>query len=327
MSNCYVVGMDIGGTLVKVALVGEKGERICSSSLPTDIHRGADDFLHRVAGHVRELSERIVPQGGTIAGIGVGIAGKILPREGKVLFSPNLMPLNGYPFAEQLEKKTGLPVFMDNDANAFGVGEKWLGSGKPYSNWLGMTLGTGVGGVIILKDRLWTGDDMGFAGEIGHTIVFPEGPLCNCGKRGCLEAVSSGSALVKGAIEAIENGRVDTQLYGPYKKGTLNPDIIYKTAILGDTLAGKLFHRFGTGLGIAISNTFNLLGISTCLIGGGVSAAWSTFIGQVWDTLKNVNSMVDFDSVVITKAGLGNDAAVIGASRLAWLGLKEKKYL
>jgi len=316
-----VVALDIGGTLVKGAMVDREGNTLDDFKLGTLIGRGANDFVARLGSYINTLRKNAAAKGDRVLAIGMGVAGKILQKEGKIVFSPNLMPLNNYPLASELQKRTMLPVFMDNDANAFGIGERWKGAGREHENWLGITLGTGVGGVLILNGERWQGDDVGFVGEIGHTIVYPEGPLCNCGKRGCLEALSSATALTRGAKEAIEKGEKETELAEAYERNELNPILIADAAGRGDKLAVRLFERFGHGLGIAISNTFNLLGITTCIIGGGVSAAWPRFIDEVWKTLREVNSMVNFDQVVIKRASLGNRAAVLGAARLAWIEL------
>ena len=320
----YVVALDVGGTLVKGALVTREGEIPEEFQLETRIHRGAEDFVKRMSATINSLVAKVRGMGGEIPGIGMGVAGKILTKEGKVVFSPNLMPLNGYPLSLRIREKTGIPVVMDNDANVFGIGERWLGAGRRHENWLGITLGTGVGGVLILNGERWQGDDIGFVGEIGHTIVYPDGPVCNCGKKGCLEALASATALINGARKAIESNRFKTMLQDAYDRNELDTVTISRAAEKGDELACRLFRRFGNALGIAISNTFNLLGITTCIIGGGVSEAWPRFIDSVWNTIKTVNSMVDPGTVVIKKSSLGNRAAVLGAARLAWLELEAR---
>ncbi len=318
-----VIGLDIGGTLVKGAVVDREGNSVQNFVFETRIRKGAENFVRRLSSKLQGIVAVMEKGGNRIVGIGMGVAGKILQREGKIVFSPNLMPLNDYPLVPVLKENLGLPVFMDNDANTFGIGERWKGAGMEYRNWLGITLGTGVGGVLILDGKRWQGDDIGFVAEIGHTIIYPDGPLCNCGKRGCLEALASASALIKGVKEAIEKENRQTELITAYEKDELDALAIARAAENGDDLANWLFQRFGKALGIAISNSFNLLGIATCIIGGGVSAAWPLFIGETMKTIRDVNSMVDFDRVVITRATLGNKAAALGAARLAWIELEK----
>ncbi len=313
-----VIGLDVGGTFIKGAVVDGDGSVLHEFRMDTRVSEGPENFVSRLCAKLDDIRKKMGTTGHKVVAVGMGVAGKILQREGKIVFSPNLMPLNGYPLASELQKRLDIPAFMDNDANAFGIGESWKGAGRDHENWLGITLGTGVGGVLILNDNRWNGDDIGFVAEIGHTIVYPDGPLCNCGKKGCLEAIASATGLVRGAKEAIEKGERDTELYEAWKNNTLDPVIISRAAERGDRLANCLFDRFGNALGIAISNTFNLLGITTCIIGGGVSEAWPRFIGRVMATIGEVNSMIDPDSVTVKRATLGNRAAALGAARLAW---------
>ncbi len=318
-----VTGLDIGGTFVKGVVADRDGKLVLDFKLETQLSEGAENFVGLLVSKLNEIRFKLSADGLDILAVGMGVAGKILEKEGKIIFSPNLMPLNNYPLAAELQKRLGIPVFMDNDANAFGIGERWKGAGREHENWLGITLGTGVGGVLILGGERWIGDDIGFVAEIGHTVVYPNGPVCNCGKRGCLEAVASASGLIRGAGEAIEKGMRNTELLVAWEKNRLDPVLISRAAEKGDKLAGDLFRRFGNALGIAISNAFNLLGITTCIIGGGVSAAWPRFIGSLLETIREVNSMVDMERVTIKRAILGDSAAALGAAKLAWMGLKK----
>jgi glucokinase len=207
---------------------------------------------------------------------------------------------------------------MENDANAFGVGEHWVGSGRGISNWIGLTLGTGVGGCLILQDRLWHGDNLGFAGEIGHMIVQPGGPLCKCGVKGCLEAHSSATALLQGVKDAVSTGRLARgPLYERWQTGSLDSSGIYACAEEDDPLALELFERMGWALGVAIASLFTVLGIRHAIIGGGVSASWNQFIEPLKRSMADHTCMFKPGEMVVLRGHL-RDAALLGTARLAF---------
>jgi len=256
--------------------------------------------------------------GGTVVRIGLGVAGKVDPKRGWVIFSPNLPAMRDYPLGPEIGGSLGVPVLMENDANVFGVGESWVGAGRGIANWVGLTLGTGVGGCLILNGTLWNGDELGFAAEIGHLIVHPEGPPCACGLRGCLEAHASGSALLEFVADAALKGALTHgPLYELWNDGTLNARGIYQCARTGDPWAQKAFARMGWALGLALANLFTVLGIRTAIIGGGVSAGWNQFIAPLHKSLAEHSSMLVVADAVIRRSALGDDAALLGAARLA----------
>jgi len=209
-------------------------------------------------------------------------------------------------------------VWVENDANVFGIGESWVGAGRGIPNWVGLTLGTGVGGCLFLEGRLWNGDELGFAAEIGHLIVHPEGPPCACGLRGCLETHASASALMEFVRNAAIRGELTSgPLYELWKDGKLKAGGIYQCSRAGEPLAQKAFARMGWALGLALANLFTVLGIRTAIIGGGVSAGWDQFIGPLHSSLAEHSSMLVVADARIQPSALGDDAALLGAGRLA----------
>ncbi len=257
--------------------------------------------------------------GGTVIGVGLGVAGKVDHKRGWVIFSPNLPAMRDYPLGPEVESSLGVPVLMENDANVFGIGESWVGAGRGITNWVGLTLGTGVGGCLILDGRLWNGDCLGFAAEIGHLIVHPEGPRCACGLKGCLEAHASGSALLQFVADAVTTGALTRgPLYELWQDGKLSAREIYQCSVAGEAVAQKAFARMGWALGLALANLFTVLGIRTAILGGGVSAGWDQFIEPLRKSLAEHSSMLVVADAEIRKSALGDDAALLGAARLAW---------
>jgi glucokinase len=226
--------------------------------------------------------------------------------------------MKDYPLVSELSKEISVPIYIENDANAFGVGESWLGAGQGIANWLGITLGTGVGGCLVLGGRLWHGDDLGFSGEVGHMVIREDGLPCACGLRGCLEAHASGSALVAGVNSAIAAGTLRKGLlFDAWCAENFTPETVYQCAIQGDPQAMGLFDRMGRALGLAIANLFSALGIRTAIVGGGVSAGWDQFIGPLRESLAKHSCMLAPEEMRIHRGVLGDDAAILGAARLA----------
>lgn len=319
-----VIAGDIGGTHVRLALVDREGKiyglikREVKEASKTD----SLAFLKAVHKWCVELIEQGQQMNFSVLGVGLGVAGKLDYREGAITFSPNLPHLNGFPIGARLSENLALPVVIENDANVFGLGESWHGAAKNWNNWLGVTLGTGVGGCLFLDGELWRGDEeAGFAGEIGHTTIVPGGLQCACGKRGCLEAYSSEGGLIRQVLSDVQNGWKSAPmrpLFAEYYKkniSLMNAKILSQLAEKGDTYARFLFERFGEVLGIAISNIFTSLGIFRAVIGGGVSNAWDLFAPSIFKALKEHSSMVDFNKIKISKSPLGDKAALLGAAR------------
>jgi glucokinase len=319
MERDLVIGVDMGGTHLRTALVDRDGKIIRRRKTETAIALGQRETSNRLIHECNALVDQANAEGNRVRAIGLGVAGKVDSAAGKVIFSPNLRALDGCALAPLLSEASGLPVVLDNDANVFGMGEAREGAGCGIDNWLGVILGTGIGGCLVLKGELWTGDGLGFVAETGHFIVDPAGPRCICGMKGCLEAHASGRALREGIEDAVAKGLIkEGALYDLWKSGTLGARAVYRAAKEGDAHAREVFDRMGRALGLAIGNLFTVLGIRTAIIGGAVAATWDQFIEPLRQSLAEHSCMFDASEMRILRSVLGDDAALIGAAHLAW---------
>lgn len=317
--NNHLLGIDIGGTMIKGALFNSSGTMVARGELPTGGDKGVDYFFGNIITLVGNLQENSP----VASALGVGIAG-LLDRERRMLLeSPNLPLLNNLSLKDLLSSRLQMPVFIENDANVAALGELWAGDGRDIQNFLLLTLGTGIGGGLILNGKLWTGD-LGKAGEFGHVIVEPGGPLCGCGKRGCLEACSSGSAMVRIAREKLASG-IPSSLKTMYDKNPqdITPKALYIEARNGDMLCNNIFHEAARYLAQAISNVNNLLDIHTFIIGGGVSKASEIFHAGLMEEVQNRVFSMSKKKMSIVISRLGNDAGMYGAGYLAMMGICE----
>jgi len=309
--NKYIIGLDIGGTAIKGALFSESGEIAFRNEIATPHDSGQAFFIDTLCDFAAALSD-----GHTVDAVGLGIAGILDPACTTLLESPNMPALRGMPLKAQLEQRLHCPVIIENDANAAALGELRAGAGRGLSNFLFFTLGTGIGSGLILNSRLWRGEQ-GRAGEFGHVTVYPEGELCGCGKRGCLEAHSSGTAIVRmAAAAAHQHSATALRAYAEIPS-ELTPKIVYQHARAGDAVSRDIFKAMALGLAIAIANVHTLLDIYTFIAGGGVSRAYDYFYPMVMEEIdQRIFSSVR-GRIRLLRAELGNDAGVYGAAYAA----------
>ena len=317
----YAVGVDLGGTFIKAGLISESGEITHATSVPTDARDGGA----AVGAQIAETARRIIrDSGAAVVGIGVGSPGLILHETGVVHYSPNFYMENGrqwhdVPLAEHVREALNdishLPVIVENDVNAMAFGEFSFGAGKEVDFLVGMTLGTGVGGGIVIDGQVYHGPS-GTAGEIGHMTVNPGGRLCGCGNYGCLEAEVGTAGLIARTIEAIVvDGRrsiLEESLEG------LTPRKIAEAANIGDTLAIDIFADTGRYIGVVFASVANFLNPEMAVIGGGVSAAGEDLLFRHIRREVKLRAMdVPAESMQVVQAKLGNDAGMVGAATLA----------
>ncbi len=335
MSN-FSIGVDLGGTNLRIAAVNQQGDLMEKVTLGTRVALGKDHVIHEMCDAIRVLAVKYRDVG-TLQGIGVGVPGIIDMKTGMLRESPNLPGWAGSPVQAEIEQRLGTRVILENDANVAALGEKWLGAAKHVDDMIMLTLGTGVGGGIVLEGRIWHGMT-GMAGEFGHMTVEPEGPQCGCGNRGCVEQYASATAVVRMAKEAIASGRAPGLARAASSDPEFNAKAVYNLAIQGDEEAKKIFGRLGRALGICIANLVNAFNLPMYVVGGGVASAWEAFSPFVFEELRQrsliyaatapkaplsdgqgASGQVDSEGptrTIVTPALLGSDAGLYGAAEL-----------
>jgi glucokinase len=310
----FVFAADLGGTHLRVALVDRNGNLYCrqmqstpQAEKPTEIVRALIDAVHACEATARE-------QGGTITAVSVVVPGTVNVAAGVVVKAPNVSCLDGFRLAAALESELEWPVILENDANAAAIGELWRGAGQGYRTLICVTLGTGVGGGIILDGKPWRGVD-GSAAEIGHIGVDPfAGVPCMCGSRGCLEVYASATAIVRMTREA--RPRYPNSIL--HNIEDLTSQKIYQAGKEGDELAIEVFRRMGVYLGIGLASLINVLNPEIVVIGGGLSNGWDLFEQHMHQQVLERAFPIPARRVKIVRAECGDDAGLLGAAKLAF---------
>jgi glucokinase len=313
-----VVGIDLGGTNVRLALVSLQGKILFRLERATASMPDQAALVAALAADLREAEAAARESGWEIKAAGIGVPGRVLPREGRVDFSPNVAALNDCRLVERLAPLVNWPVFLENDANLFALGEHWLGAGVGHDQMLGITLGTGVGGGLILNGRLWAGAE-GTSGEIGHMTVDPEGRKCHCGNRGCLETMASAFWTVTWVKEQLAQKAPSWlgELYAADPEA-IQGETLVVAALQADPLARRAFDRVGRSLGQAIAAVVHLLGLSRVVIGGRFARAWEVFQPPMQEELHRRLTLFPPEAVSVCRAQLEDDAGLVGAAQLAW---------
>jgi glucokinase len=278
----YCIGIDLGGTNLRIAAVTPAGERLDLISLPTRLSAGPQAVLDDMASSIRQLIDR---QSGDLLGIGVGSPGPLELPLGVLHHPPNLPGFDGLNLRSELEKRVHRPVQVNSDANLAAFGEFMLGAGQSFAvdSLLALTLGTGVGCGIILDRKIWQGMQ-GAAGESGHGPIDPNGPPCPCGARGCLEMYASATAIVRRAREL---GIPDAGANGA--AGPLTSSVVASLAEAGDARALRIFDEVGRALGLSLANLINALDLPLYVLCGGVVAAWPLFAPRMFAVVKEMS--------------------------------------
>ncbi|WP_409343943.1 ROK family glucokinase [Paenibacillus sp. MBLB4367] len=311
MSGKIYVGVDMGGTNIKVGICDENGQLLQTFEGPTGTD-GSEAVLARIADYVRKIVADSPYEWDQVAGIGAGIAGFMDIPEGFVKLSPNLGWRN-VPVKKTLEAMLGKTVSIDNDANVAALGEAWSGAGAGIPNVVCYTLGTGVGGGIIINGKIYQGSS-GMAGELGHMSIVPdlEAINCGCGQVGCLETVSSATGIIRMANDAVARGDKTTL--------TLIENItakdVFDAAKDGDEAALRIVNRAAYYLGRSMASLAVVVNPQRFVIGGGVSKAGDILFNPIRDIFKKYTPDAAQEGVDIVPAKLGNDAGVVGAAGL-----------
>jgi glucokinase len=345
----FSIGVDLGGTNLRVAAVSREGQLFEKVNVPTKTALGPEVIIEEMCNAIQRVAAGH-KSSGKLLGVGVGALGVIDPHTGEVLKSANFRAWEGYPVRDAIERRLracGLlennsRVVLDNDANMAALGEQWLGAARGVPNVAVLTLGTGIGGGIVLNGKIWTGMN-GMAGEFGHVTVEPEGQPCGCGSRGCAERYASGSAIMRMAREVVATGQAPSLAQAAASDAGFGVKAIYELAMQGDVAACRIFQTVGRYLGIMLAGAINVLNLEMYVLAGGVANAWDAYAPGMFEELR-VRSFVyaatepvwgratppvqaeqspavsSEGKTVITRALLGSDAGLYGAARAAEQG-------
>ena len=311
----FVFASDLGGTYLRAALVDQDGAICFRNKQQTPHDDKPEGIVRALVNAFRQCSIEAANASVNrpVIGISVAVPGTVNVRNGVVIKAPNLNVLDGFHLAEELRTRLSCTALLENDANAAAVGEMWKGAGRGRKNIICLTLGTGVGGGIILDGKLWHGTD-GAAAEIGHMCIDPfTGAPCGCGSRGCLEVCASATAIVRMTNE-LGRQYPDSRLPGRQ----LSSETIFEAGQNGDELAIEVFRRVGVYLGIGIATLINVLNPETIVIGGGVANGWELFEKSMRAEVMKRAFPLLADRIEIVKAECGDDAGLLGAARLAF---------
>lgn len=312
----FAVGIDLGGTYTKLALVDTKGRVSHRAKLSTTAYGTRAGLVAAIVAEVRSVLERARLSPKNISGVGIGVPGTVDFKRGWVYNLTNVPGWKNTPLKRMLESKLGLPVLVDNDVNLMALGEYRFGAGRGAENLVCITLGTGVGGGIIIDGRLYRGSAYS-AGEVGHMPLKEEGLPCGCGGYGCLERYVGNRYIVDELKRKIRRGNptiikklINNDL------SALTPEVISKAALKGDRLSIDFWNTVGERIGVTLAGIVNLLNPDRIIIGGGVADAGDPLFKSIRNTVDERAMPVPGKAVKILKAKLGNDAGIIGAAAL-----------
>lgn len=304
MSKKYAIGIDLGGTNLRVALVSEEGEIARKIKKPS-----SEEIFDSLLECIEAVNNR------EIIGIGLGVAGIVDRKNGRVFSSPNLRAVEGLDLIQGIQRKFNVPVFIENDANVAALGEKVSGAGKNFETFVLLTLGTGIGGGIIYKGEL-----LDASAEVGHMSINSEAEKCSCGNTGCLENYASARAMIAKAVVMLEKGT--ESILKECCKGSIykiTPEDIYNSALEGDTLSREILREAGRALGVGLANIINVLSPEAIILAGGLVGAWNIYVQEAIREASRRAFKDLFDSVKIIPSSLGDEAGVVGAASLVFM--------
>ena len=309
------IGIDVGGTNVKIALVDSDGKIGYSNTIPTRAEMGYEYTINNMKQAIRDLMTETKLSAKDIEGIGFGLPGQVDFKSGIVRLITNIPGWVEIPLAKMIEDEFHIPTRIDNDVRCAALGELNFGAGKGCENLICITVGTGIGSGLIINGKLVRGASNA-AGEIGHIkLQMHDGPICGCGDTGCLEAFASGPSIVAMAEEYIMGGK-STKYREMANGNDITPFIVAEAAKAGDAVAKRIFTRMGEYIGIGMASVVNLLNPEKIIIGGGVADAGDILLNPLKETIKKRAMKIAGETVQVVPAQLGNTAGVIGASLL-----------
>jgi len=300
----YSIGLDLGGTNLRAAVISREGKILEKISVSTNPMFGRETMLGEMVAAIDKLRNRWGTK--DLAGIGLGVPGFIILKEGVIRNSNNLACLEDFPFRDEMERRLGTRFILENDANAAALGEKWIGAGREVDDLVLFTLGTGIGGGIISGGKVLHGF-LGMAGELGHLTVVPNGIPCGCGNQGCVEKHASATAVTAMA-----------RILGLGEN--LSSKEVHELGMQGDGRALTVFRCMGEALGIALATAVNAFNFPLYLLSGGVLGAWDLFAPAMLEEARRRSFTLRSTNTRVEKAILGDEAGLFGAAYLPWAG-------
>lgn len=308
----FRIGVDVGGTNIKIALVDREGHISYSNSIPTRAEMGYEYTISAMKQAIKDLMTETKTDKNSIEGIGFGFPGQIDYKNGIVKNAPNIPGWVEIPITSTMEKEFGIPTKVDNDVRCAALGELNFGAGKGCQNLVCITVGTGIGSGLIVNGKLVRGASNA-AGEIGHIkLQMTGGPICGCGDTGCFEAFASAPSIVAMAQDYIKGGK--STKYREF--GEITSYSVAQAALEGDGVAKRIFNIIGEYLGIGLASVVNLLNPEKIIIGGGVAESGDLLFNPIRKVISERTLEISGSAVEVVPAKLGNTAGVIGASLL-----------
>ena len=311
----YAVGVDLGGTNIKIGIVSDKGKLVKNISVKTDANGGPKKVISNI---IKGIEEILSKNKYKIQGIGIGCPGVVSIKKGIVENAPNLPGWKNVKLGPIIKNKFGFKVHLENDANAAAIGELIFGAGKKINSFVMVTLGTGVGGGIVFNKKIFRGE-FGAAGEIGHISIDVNGPKCNCGSTGCIEAYA-GNAYLKEQMRSELRNYSDSKVWNLINNDldSVSPRLIQAAAKDNDSYAMFFIERLGKRLGTALASLSNSLDISTFIIGGGVAGFGKPLFDATLTAISQRVLIPLRQRVLVIPAKLKNEAGIKGASSLVF---------
>ena len=312
----FYLGIDLGGTKIMSALANEEGKILESLKTPTEADGGEKRVINNIINSIIILLGKFSLDKSQVGGIGICSPGLLNTAEGIIYESSNI-PWKNVKIVKILEDELNIPVFLENDANAAALAESNFGAGFNYKNMIYITVSTGIGGGIVIDNKLYHGANNN-AGEIGHMTVVPDGPLCGCGNHGCFEAVASGTALKRMAIDGLDKnqGSLINKL-SEARSEEIDGKLIALAARKGDEFALRLFKRLAYYLGIGLANLINIFNPELIVLGGGVMKSYDFFWDEMKNNIERRALSVSLKELEIVRSKFEDDSGVMGALTVA----------
>jgi glucokinase len=323
--EALALGIDLGGTKILTAVIGAQGKIVSRDQSVTPAEKGQDAVIHSILESVNRALHQAGIDSSDLIAVSVGAPGLSNPETGILFTSPNLPGWRDVPLRDIIEKRLNKKTFLINDANAAALGEFNFGAGKGARHFIFITVSTGIGGGIIIDGNVYSGFS-GTAGEIGHMTIDDEGPLCNCGNRGCWEALASGTALADEAIRQIQGGARTTILgYAGNAIEKVTAKVIHRAAEEGDELANRLIARTGYYVGVGLANLINIFNPELIVIGGGLANMGKRLLEPAFEEAEKRSFKESYRAVRFAPAALGKNSGVLGAAAFAHKATQKKR--